>query len=139
MDQQNSVESKAVLLLDTFSTERFVALTIALIDTLADKNEKVRDSVAQSIVDTGKKLPKNTVLLCTNYLKKHQKLPDTHRASILRVIERIFTYLQQQNAEVPFDSASFELLTHVAVSELTVPKVMHRRTIGRSLCMFVLP
>ena len=134
MDHQNSVESKAFLLLNEYDGSCFVALTIALVDTLADKSEKVRESVAQSIVDTGKKLPKNTVLLCTNYLKKHQKLPDTHRASILRVIERIFTYLQQQNAEVPFDSASFELLTQVAVGELTVPKVIRLRYIRRLLC-----
>jgi hypothetical protein len=99
------------------------ALNIALIDTLSDKNDKVRDSVAQSIVDTGKKLPQHTVILCTNYLNKHQKLPETHRASILRVIERILNYQKQQEGNVPFDSDTFELLTRVAVNELTMPKV----------------
>jgi hypothetical protein len=98
------------------------ALTIALIDTLSDKNEKVRDSVAQSIVDTGRKLPKNTIILCTNYLDKHQKLPESHRAAILRVIERILNHQQQQEV-VPFDQNTFELLTRVAINELTVPKV----------------
>ncbi|CAF0757506.1 unnamed protein product [Adineta ricciae] len=109
MDSQNSVET----------------LTIALIDTLSDKNDKVRDSVAQSIVDTGKKLPQLTVTLCTNYLNKHQKLPETHRAAILRVIERILNYQQQQgqtNEEIPFDNETFQLLTRVAANELTMPK-----------------
>ena len=77
----------------------YSALTIALIDTLSDKNDKVRDSVAQSIFDTGKKLPQQTVILCTNYLNKHQKLPETHRASILRAIERIIHYQQQNQQE----------------------------------------
>ncbi len=98
-------------------------MTIALIDTLSDKNEKVRDSVAQSIVDTGKKLPKHTVTLCTNYLDKHQKLPETHRASILRVIERILSYQQQREGEIPFDDETFRTLTRVAITELTIPKV----------------
>ncbi|UJR27309.1 hypothetical protein I4U23_008603 [Adineta vaga] len=108
MDSQNSVET----------------LTIALIDTLSDKNDKVRDSVSQSIVDTGKKLPQSTVILCTNYLNKHQKLPETHRAAILRVIERILNYQQQQQSDekVPFDNDTFQLLTRVAVNELTIPK-----------------
>ncbi len=97
-------------------------MTIALIDALADRSDKVRDSVTQSIVDTGKKLPKLTVTLCTNYLDKHQKLPETHRAAILRVIERILNY-QQQKEEVPFDSNTFELLTRVGITELTMPKV----------------
>jgi hypothetical protein len=99
------------------------ALTIALIDTLSDKNDKVRDGVAQSIVDTGKKLPQLVITLCTNYLNKHQKLPETHRAAILRVIQRILSYHQQQEAEVPFDANTFETLTRVAVNELTIPKV----------------
>ena len=104
----------------------FLALTIALIDTLADKSDKVRDSVAQSIVDTGKKLPQLTVNLCTNYLNKHQKLPETHRAAILRVIERILSYQQQQDGEVPFDNETFQSLTRVAVNELIMPKVRSR-------------
>ncbi len=81
--------------------------------------------MAQSIFDTGKKLPQKTVILCTNYLNKHQKLPETHRASILRVIERIIHYQQQQQQEgsVPFDAETFQLLTRVAINELTVPKV----------------
>ncbi len=81
----------------------------------------MRDSVANSIVNTGKKLPQLTVTLCTNYLDKHQKLPDTHRASILRVIERILSYHQAH--KVPFDDDTFELITRVAVNELTMPKV----------------
>ncbi len=104
----------------------FSALTIALIDTLSDKIEKVRDSVAQSIVDTGKKLPKHTIILCTNYLDKHPKLPESHRAAILRVIERILNYQQQQQQQegnVPFDKDTFQLLTRVAITELTIPKV----------------
>ncbi|CAF1509821.1 unnamed protein product [Rotaria magnacalcarata] len=105
MESQNSVET----------------LTIALIDTLSDRNDKVRDSVAQSIVDTGKKLPKLTVKLCTNYLDKHQKLPEAHRAAILRVIQRILSY-QQEKGETPFDGDTFPLLTRVAVNELTMPK-----------------
>ncbi len=98
-------------------------MTIALIDALSDKNDKVRDSVAQSIVDTGKKLPQLTVMLCTNYLNKHQKLPESHRAAILRVIERILSYHQQQEGDVPFDNDTFQLLTRVAITELTMPKV----------------
>jgi hypothetical protein len=98
-------------------------LTIALIDTLSDRIDKVRDSVAQSIVDTGKKLPQKTVILCTNYLNKHQKLPETHRAAILRVIERILSYQQQQEGQVPFDKDTFAVLTQVSVTELTMPKV----------------
>ena len=98
-------------------------MTIALIDTLSDKNEKVRETVAQSIVDTGKKLPKLTVILCANYLEKHPKLPETHRASILHVIDRILTYQQQQDGEVPFDTETFQLLTRVAMAELIMPKV----------------
>ncbi len=98
-------------------------MTVALIDALSDKSDKVRDSVAQSIVDTGKKLPKLTVTLCANYLDKHQKLPETHRASILRVIERILNYQKQQEGEVPFDNNTFQLLTRVGINELTVPKV----------------
>lgn len=100
-----------------------LALTIALIDTLADRNDKVRDSVAQSIVDTGKKLPKLAVKLCTTYLDKHQKLPETHRAAILRVIQRILSYQQEKEVESPFDSETFQFLTRVAVTELTMPKV----------------
>ncbi|CAF0851318.1 unnamed protein product [Rotaria sordida] len=106
MDSQNSVET----------------LTIALIDTLSDKNEKVRDTVAQSIVNTGKKLPQPTVKLCTNYLDKHQKLPDSHRAAILRVIQRILSYHQDKEGEMPFDSDTFQSLTRVAINELTMPK-----------------
>jgi hypothetical protein len=100
-----------------------LALTLALIDTLADKHEKVRDSVAQSIFHTGKKLPEPTVILCTNYLNKHQKLPETHRAAILRVIERILNHHQQQDDKNSFTIDTFQLLTHVAVNELTMPKV----------------
>lgn len=99
------------------------ALTIALIDTLSDKNEKVHESVAQSIVDTGKKLPKLTVTRCANYLEKHPKLPETHRASILRVIDRVLSYQQQQDGDIPFDKETFELLTRVAMAELIMPKV----------------
>ncbi|CAF3625117.1 unnamed protein product [Adineta steineri] len=106
MDSQNSVE----------------ALTIALIDALSDKTDKVRDSVAKSIVDTGKKLPQLTVRLCTNYLDKHQKLPETHRAAILHVIEGILGYQQQQEGEIPFDNDTFQLLTGVAINELIMPK-----------------
>ncbi|CAF2850281.1 unnamed protein product [Rotaria sp. Silwood2] len=106
MDSQNSVET----------------LTIALIDTLSDKNEKVRDYVAQSIVDTGKKLPLPTVKLCTNYLDKHQKLPESHRAAILRVIQRILNYHQEKEGETLFDIDTFQSLTRVAVNELTMPK-----------------
>ncbi|CAF3370662.1 unnamed protein product [Rotaria sp. Silwood1] len=106
MDSQNSVET----------------LTIALIDTLSDKNEKVRDNVAQSIVDTGKKLPQPTVKLCTNYLDKHQKLPDSHRAAILRVIQRILNYHQDKEGGTPFDSDTFQSLTRVTINELTMPK-----------------
>jgi hypothetical protein len=79
--------------------------------------------VAQSIVDTGKKLPKLAITLCTNYLDKHQKLPESHRAAILRVIERILNYQQQQEGDVPFDKDTFQLLTRVAITELTIPKV----------------
>ena len=98
------------------------ALTTVLIDTLSDKSEKVRDTVAQSIFNTGKKLPKLTVMLCTNYLDKHTKLPETHRAAILRVIERILGHQLQQET-MPFDKETFELLTRVAITELTMPKV----------------
>ena len=101
-----------------------LALTIALIDTLADKNDDVRSSVSQSIVDTGKKLPQLAITLCTNYLNKHSKLPDTHRAAVLRVIERILSYHQQQSQQdIPFDNETFQLLTRVAITELTSPKV----------------
>lgn len=78
--------------------------------------------MAQSIVDTGKKLAQPTVTLCTNYIDKHPKLPDTHRASILRVIERILIYHQTQD-KVPFDEDTFKLMVRVAVTELTMPKV----------------
>ena len=59
-------------------------------------------------------------------MNKHQKLPETHRAAILRVIERILNYQQQQgqtNEEIPFDNETFQLLTRVAANELTMPKV----------------
>jgi hypothetical protein len=98
-------------------------LNVALIDALSDKNDKVRESVAQSIVDTGKRLPKLTVTLCANYLDKHPKLPESHRAAILRVIERILNYQQQQEGEIPFKNDTFELLTRVGINELTTPKV----------------
>lgn len=78
--------------------------------------------MAQSIVNTGKKLPQLTITLCTNYIDKHPKLPETHRAAILRVIERILGYHLQQD-KVPFDPDTFLLLTRVAITELTVPKV----------------
>lgn len=99
-------------------------MNIALIDTLADKSDDVRKSVAQSICDTGKKLPTQTVLWCTNYLTKHQKLADTHRALILRVIERIINYHQQQQPnEVPFDHETLETMAKVGVNEMMMPKV----------------
>lgn len=101
-------------------------MTIALIDTLSDKNDNVRETVAKSIVDTGKKLPKLTVTLCANYLEKHPKLPDTHRVSILHVINRILTYQQQQDGDVPFDTETFQLLTRITMAELTMPKVCSR-------------
>ena len=139
MDPQNSVESKNQLcdarikkkLLGRMNIQRFIffffsfslALTIALIDALADKNDKVRISVAQSIVDTGKKLPRLTIALCMNYLDKHSKLPELHRASILRVIERILNYQQDNEEKLPFDRETFQSLTRIAVNELTMPKV----------------
>jgi len=92
-----------------------------LIDTLSDKNDKVRDTVAQSIFNTGKKLPQKTIVLCTNYLDTHPKLPDTHRSSILRVIQRILSQ-QQQQGDNPFDQDTFKLLVRVGVNELTMPK-----------------
>lgn len=101
----------------------FLALTIALIDTLSDRTDKVRDSVAQSIVDTGKKLPQSTVKLCTNYLDKHPKSPDTHRAAILRVIQRILNYHLDREGKIPFDNETFQFLTRVSITELTMPKV----------------
>ncbi|CAF4773964.1 unnamed protein product, partial [Rotaria sp. Silwood2] len=79
-------------------------LTIALIDTFSNKNEKVYENVAQSIVDTSK------------------KLPESHGAAILDVIQRILNYHQEEEGEIPFNSDTFQLLTRVAVNELTIPK-----------------
>ena len=135
MDSQNSVESKNRLCnkrIKSITKNKYstsycflsfsLALIIALIEALADRNDKVCVSVAQSIVDTGKKLPKLTIILCMNYLDKHSKLRDSHRASILRVIERILNYQQGNEGELLFDGETFQTLTHIIVNELIMPK-----------------
>jgi len=52
----------------------FIGLTEALVDSAADKDEDVRDNIAKSIVDIGRRKHGQVLEILHNYLSKRPKV-----------------------------------------------------------------
>lgn len=81
----------------TITTEPEVAATggeldgmvMALVEAAFDKEESVRDSIREALVDLGKKQPPLVLSSCEMYLIKHKKLVMGHRVVLLNAMRDI--------------------------------------------------
>jgi hypothetical protein len=61
----------------------------ALVDSAADKSEATRQAVVKALVDIGRKKHATVLGICHSYLKKHSKLPRSHRIVLLQLLEKV--------------------------------------------------
>jgi hypothetical protein len=61
----------------------------ALVDSAADKSDAPRQAVAKALVDIGRKKHATVLGICHSYLKKHSKLPRSHRIVLLQLLEKV--------------------------------------------------
>lgn len=74
---------------DRMSGSHTQAFSLALIDAAFDKDEGVRQEIAQALRVLGARHPQLVLTACHDYLSKHSKLVQVHRVIVLHSMEAI--------------------------------------------------
>ncbi|XP_032895099.1 maestro heat-like repeat-containing protein family member 1 [Amblyraja radiata] len=74
---------------DRMSGNHTQAFSLALIDAAFDKDEGVRQEIAQALRVLGARHPQLVLTACHDYLSKHSKLVQVHRVIVLHSMEAI--------------------------------------------------
>ncbi|XP_043547011.1 maestro heat-like repeat-containing protein family member 1 [Chiloscyllium plagiosum] len=89
------------------------AFSVALIDAVFDKDERVRKEISQALRELGRSHPRLVLLACHSYLSKHSKLLQGHRVIVLHTMEAIvketISQLDQSLAKMIISLASDEM------------------------------